>query len=185
MTLRGGVITVWRIPTAPTWPGAGSPSRTPTEARWSSTMTLTDEQTAESGERSRAQSLRERLSRRFPRAATMLILGVLILILNGLHVHSYGVISPFDENFHIDRLIRSSRFEFVQPDDKTSQESLDEVACRGTDDVLPWPPCMKGGHYKPEEFTYKGWNAESGSPPYYYVLTGVTARGLRALAATH
>ena len=86
-------------------------------------MTLTDEQTAETSERSRAQSLRERVSRRFPRAGTMLILGVLVLILNGLHVHSYNVISPFDENFHIDQLIRSSRFEFVQPDDTTTQKS--------------------------------------------------------------
>jgi hypothetical protein len=143
-------------------------------------MTLTDEQTTETGERSRSQSLRERLSRRFPRAGTMLILGVLVLILNGLHVHSYNVISPFDENFHIDQLIRSSRLEFIQPDDTTTQESLDEVACRGTDDVAPWPPCKKEGRYKPEEFSYKGWNGASSAPPYYYLVTGVTARILSA-----
>ena len=147
-------------------------------------MTATDEQIAETAERSPVRSLRERLDRRFPRAGTMLILGVLIVILNGLHVHSYSVISPFDENFHIDRLIRSSRFEFVQPDDQTSQESLDEVACRGTDDVAPWPPCTKG-RYDPKEFSYKGWNAASGNPPYYYVATGVTARVLRALPGPH
>jgi hypothetical protein len=143
-------------------------------------MTLTDEQTAEAGERPRAQSLPARLSRRFPRAGTMLILGVLILILNGLHVHAYTVISPFDENFHIDTMIRSSRFEFVQPDDTTTQESLDEVACRGTDDIAPWPPCKKEGRYKPEEFSYKGWNGASSEPPYYYFVSGVTARILRA-----
>ena len=143
-------------------------------------MTLTDERTAEAGERPRAQSLPARLSRRFPRAGTMLIIGVLILILNGLHVHAYTVISPFDENFHIDQMIRSSRLEFVQPDDATTQESLDEVACRGTDDVAPWPPCKKEGRYKPEEFSYKGWNGASSAPPYYYIATGVTARMLRA-----
>jgi hypothetical protein len=148
-------------------------------------MTLTDEQTAGTGERSRDQTLPARLSRRFPRAGTMLILGVLILILNGLHVHAYSVISPFDENFHIDRLIRSSRFEFVQPDDQTSQESLDEVACRGTDDVAaPWPPCTKG-RYDAKEFSYNGWNAASGNSPYYYVLTGGAARALRALPGAH
>jgi hypothetical protein len=149
-------------------------------------MTVTDEQTDEAAstartvDRSRAEGLHHRLARRFPRAGTMLILGVLVLILNGLHVHSYSVISPFDESFHVDQLIRSSRFEFVQPDDKTTQESLDEVACRGTDDIAPWPPCKTEGRYKPEEFSYKGWNLASSAPPYYYVVTGVTARILSA-----
>src|SRR6266508_3844857 len=138
MTLRGCVITVCRFPRLRHGMCRFAESDF-YEARWPSTMTLTDEQTAGASERSRAQSLRERLSRRFPRAGTMLVLGVLILILNGLHVHAYSVISPFDENFHIDQLIRSSRLELVQPDDATTQESLDEVACRGTDDPVPWP----------------------------------------------
>src|SRR5215216_4052758 len=109
-------------------------------------MTVTDEQTTETvetTERPPANRLRQRLSRRFPRAATMLILTAFVVLLNGLHVHSYTVISPFDENAHIDRLIRSSRFEFVQPDDQMSQESLHEVACRGSEIAL-FPGRLEG-----------------------------------------
>ena len=175
---------------------ADSPSRRRTEpAWWPSTVTVTDEQikeTAGTAERSPSDDIRHRLSRRFPRGATMLILTALVVILSGLHVHSYTVISPFDENAHIDRMIRASRFEFVHPDDEASQESLHEVACRGSEIVLlpgllegsydpnAWPPCMEG-RYDPEGFTYKGWNSASGNPPYYYFLTGVPARGLSDL----
>lgn len=145
-------------------------------------MTVTDEQTNEiagTAERSPSDDIRHRLSRRFPRGATMLILTALVVILNGIHVNSYTEISPFDEHLHIDHLIRSSHLEFMQPDDQASQESLHLVACRGSE-FHDFPACTKG-RYDPNDFSYKGWNSTSGSPPYYYVLTGVTARGLSDL----
>jgi hypothetical protein len=149
-------------------------------------MTVTDEQTseaadsAEAADRPDADRLRHRLARRFPRAGTMLILGVLVVILNGLHVYSYTAVSPFDENLHIDQLVRSSRFELVQTDDGLSQEAMHEVACRGSE-VVVFPAC-KEGRYEPNDFSYNGWNTASSAPPYYYLVTGATARILSAPA---
>jgi hypothetical protein len=162
------VVPVRRIGTL--WPHAGGPHH----------MTLTDEQSAETGERSRAQSLRERLSRRFPRAFTMIIAAALVVILNGLHVHSYAAVSPFDENLHIDQLVRSSHLDFVNTDDGLAQESMHEIACRGSE-VVVFPVC-KNGHYEGNDFSYRGWNTASSAPPYYYLATGVTARMLSAPA---
>jgi hypothetical protein len=148
-------------------------------------MTVIDEQAAataekaETAERADTDRLGQRLARRFPRAGTMLIVAALIVILNGLHVHAYTVISPFDEHWHIDHLIRESRFEFVQLDDEPSQEALRESACRGSE-FWQFPPC-RPGRYDGADLSYKGWNSTSGNPPYYYFLTGLTARGLSNL----
>jgi hypothetical protein len=146
-------------------------------------MTVTDEQMDEAAEaddtaeRSRSKGLRHRLARRFPRAGTMLILGVLVVILNGLYVQSYDEVSPFDEVLHIDQLVRYSRFEFVQTDDGISQEAMHEMAC----ELDVGMPCTDG-RLDAENFSYKGWNTASSAPPYYYFLSGVTARALSALA---
>jgi hypothetical protein len=149
-------------------------------------MTVTDEQTdeaterAEATERSRRDGLLHRLDRRFPRAGTMLIVGVLVIILNGLHVHSYTELSPFDEMLHVDQLVRLSRFEFVQTDDGLAQEAMHEMACRESKEGV-LPPCNEG-RYDPEDFSYNGWNTASSAPPHYYFVTGVTARILSAPA---
>jgi hypothetical protein len=176
MTLRGGVITVWRF----RWLRRGLQRFAGSDYSRSAAilnMTLTEEQIAEAGEQSRAQSLRQRLSRRFPRAGTMLILGVLIVVLNGLHVRSYDEVSPFDEVLHVDQMARYSRFEFVQTDDGISQEAMRDIAC----ELDVGMPC-KDGRYDGDDFSYKGWNTASSAPPYYYFVTGVTARILSAPA---
>ncbi|MGI8797541.1 MAG: hypothetical protein ACR2IR_13335 [Acidimicrobiia bacterium] len=124
-----------------------------------------------------------RWSRRFPRAIPMLVLAGLVLVLNPLHVRAYTKVSPFDEYAHIDSMIRGSRGQIlVQPDDKLLQETLDEVACREADTEvtgLRFPRCREG-RYDPATFAYRGWNQASAHTPYYYVLTGVAARALRA-----
>jgi hypothetical protein len=146
-------------------------------------MAVTDEQTDETAgtagaaERSRSESFRRRLARRFPRAGTMLILAVLVVVLNGLHVHSYDEASPFDEVLHVDQLVRYSRFEFVQTDDGISQEAMHDIACR----LDVGMPC-NDGRLDADDFSYKGWNTASSAPPYYYFATGVTARVLSAPA---
>jgi hypothetical protein len=116
------------------------------------------------------------LDRRFPRAKWMLPLVVLVLVLHGLHVWAYPRISPFDEYAHIDSTIRASRGQFfVQPDDKLTQQTLSEVACRGSE-YTSFPRCKHGGRYDAKTFVWKGYNQASSYPPWYYAATGLVAR---------
>jgi hypothetical protein len=139
-------------------------------------MTVTDEQTTETAEPLPAPGLATRFSRRFPRAGVMLVAAALVFVLNGLHVHEYTSVSPFDENLHIDQLVRYSRFQFVQVDDGLSREAMHEIACRGSQLVV-FPAC-RAGDYTGNDYSYRGWNTASSAPPYYYFVTGVTARVL-------
>ena len=122
---------------------------------------------------------RRPLGRRFPRARIMITLVGLVLVLNLVHVHAYTLISPFDEYAHIDSVARGAHGQvLVQPDDELGQDTLREVACRGSE-FTGFPRC-RPGQYDPERFVYRGWNQASSHSPYYYVITGTGVRVLRA-----
>jgi len=111
----------------------------------------------------------------------MLVLIVLVLALNVAHLRAYDYISPFDEYAHVDSVDRGSRGQvIVQPDDQLGQETLREVACRGSEFIPALPRC-RPGRYDPTEFVYRGWNQASAHSPWYYVATGLGVRALRAL----
>lgn len=143
-------------------------------------MTVVGERPAASTPESAPRgALIARLVERFPRLRTMLVLGALVAVLNMVHVSNYSVISPFDEYAHIDSMIRGSRGQIlVHPDDQLTQATLDEVACRESEHA-EFPKCSPE-RYDPAEFTYRGWNQASSHSPYYYVITGLTARVLWA-----
>lgn len=129
------------------------------------------------------ESLLTRLSRRFPRARAMLVLAALVLLVNLMHIRVYNFFSPYDENHHVDYLLRGARGQVVlQADDKMLQESLREYVCHGSQ-VTPLPECGRD-RYRAADTTPFGTNAAAAHSPYYYVATGVTARALAALPAT-
>jgi hypothetical protein len=129
------------------------------------------------------ESRLEQLTRRYPRALTMLVLTVLVLALNVMHIQGYAFLSPYDENHHIDYAYRAAHGEIViQPDALFAEEILPEFACHGSQ-VAGWPECGRDD-YEPEAFGWRGVNSAVGHPPYYYVSTGVTARALGALPVT-
>src|SRR5574341_595117 len=142
-------------------------------------MTVVGEKPATPPTEPASASFWSRVSARFPRLRTMLVLAALVTVLNMVHVNKYTVISPFDEYAHIDSMIRGSRGQFlVHPDDQLTQETLDEVACREGEHAS-FPQCSREP-YDPRDFTYRGWNQASSHSPYYYVITGLAARVLRA-----
>src|SRR5688572_16524706 len=142
-------------------------------------MTLVDDPQAESPSSAEARPRFGRWFERFPRLRTMLVLAALVTVLNLVHVNKYTVISPFDEYAHIDSMIRGSDGQvLVQPDDQLTQETLQEVACRDSEEV-EFPRCG-AERYDPTDFTYKGYNQATSHSPYYYVITGLAARVLRA-----
>jgi hypothetical protein len=131
------------------------------------------------------------LARRFPRAKVMLPLAALVLVLNVLHVRAYATVSPFDEIHHLDYLIRGSRAQpFLQLDDRLTQEALRDIACRRHEQgLVPYGverpssmPVCGGGPFDARDFVWRGHNAAASHTPTYYLVTGSTARVLKAVA---
>jgi len=113
------------------------------------------------------------------RLGPFLVLIALVLPINLLHVERIRTISPLDELMHIDYLIRASKPGFLRMSDVFTQEAMDEIACR-RHPTQALPPCGQRP-YVPEQFSWKGHNLASSHSPYYYMITGVLARPLRAL----
>jgi hypothetical protein len=119
----------------------------------------------------------------------MAFLAAAVILLVVLHVRAYPVVSPFDEIHHIDYLERASRGQvIVQDDDRLTQSTLHEVTCRREETALvpygvknpkTFPPCGSG-HFDPDDFAWRGYNAAAPHTPDYYLVTGMTARVLRA-----
>ena len=90
-----------------------------------------------------------------------------------------ATISPLDELMHIDYLLRGAGPGFLRMSDRFSQEAMDEISCR-RHPSQPLPACG-ARPYRPEDYSWEGRNLASSHSPYYYVATGVVARGLRAV----
>ncbi len=97
------------------------------------------------------------------------------ILIVALHVHTYTTTSPIDELSHIDTLIKTSRFEVVEEDERVGQEAMREEACRGLDRGEPVPPCDTPT-FNPQEFHDYGVNIISTRFPVYHLLTGIPAR---------
>jgi hypothetical protein len=107
------------------------------------------------------------------------VLAAILVPLNLLHVARIATISPLDELMHIDYLVRGSGPGFLRMSDTFTQEAMDEIACR-RHPTQSLPPCGERP-YDPEQFSWKGRNLASSHSPWYYVVTGVAARVLRAV----
>src|SRR5262245_20124144 len=119
---------------------------------------------------------------RRPGALSVVPLGLLALalVLVGLHVREYRIVSPIDELQHIDYALKASQGELVRRGDHEGQEALREEACRGLDNPMPLPSC-EARSYDPTDFQEEGYNTAYAHPPGYYWVSGIGGRLLAAL----
>jgi hypothetical protein len=125
---------------------------------------------------------------RFPRLPAMLLLSVIVVVLVVPTARTVSGISLIDEREHIDNMLRGSHGRIGHPGQQLTQETLRELCARGRAapfipnyaPVAPFPACPSSGRLDPAAFAYKGVNTSTQDPPYYLV-TGLTARALRAL----
>jgi hypothetical protein len=118
--------------------------------------------------------------RRFPRLPAMLFLVVIVVVLDVPTVHTVNAVSFIDEQKHIDLVLRGSHGRIGHNGQKLTQETLRELCARGSE-IVGYPPC-RPGRLNPSEFdpVDKGRNIAAQDPPYPLV-TGLTARLLRAM----
>jgi 4-amino-4-deoxy-L-arabinose transferase-like glycosyltransferase len=119
---------------------------------------------------------------RRPGTWSLVPLGLLALavVLVGLHVREYSLVSPIDELQHIDYALKVSKGELVRRGDHEGQEAMREEACRGLDNPMPIPSC-EAPSYDPADFQEEGFNTAYAHPPGYYWVSGVGGRLLAAL----
>lgn len=110
----------------------------------------------------------------------MFVIMAVVVPVTVLHVRSFTQISPIDELMHIDSLIKSSRPGLVRMSQTFDQEAMAEAACR-RHPIDPLPACG-ATPYQPDQFSWEGRNLASTHSPYYYLVSGLTARALRALS---
>ena len=130
--------------------------------------------------RARRRSFGAVLLRRFPRLPAMVVLAGFVLLLNLPTLHVVNTVSDIDEREHIDLMLRGSHFRIGHNGQVLTQETLRELCTRGSESVR-WPMCTPG-RLDPAAFNREtnGVNNSAQDPPYY-VVTGLTARALRAL----
>jgi hypothetical protein len=118
---------------------------------------------------------------RFPRLPAMLVLTAVVVALNIPTLLVERKVSQIDEREHMDLMLRGSHGRIGHNGQVFTQETLRELCIRGSELFVEWPPCKPGRldplDYAPET---RGRN-NSGQDPPYYVVTGLTARALRAL----
>lgn len=121
--------------------------------------------------------MRDRLAwfeRRASGLALLLVVALAILLV-GLHVRAYPIISPIDELQHIDYLDKASRGEIVARGDRVGELAMRAEACRGIDAPIGLPAC-DAEVLRPSEFQEAGFNTAYIHPPGYYATSGVLAR---------
>jgi hypothetical protein len=103
-------------------------------------------------------------------------------------VRTVSGVSLIDEREHMDNMLRGSHGRIGHIGQQLTQETLLELCARGRAatfipnyaPVAPFPPCPSRGRLNPADFAFEGLNSSTQDPPYYLV-TGLTARALRAL----
>jgi Dolichyl-phosphate-mannose-protein mannosyltransferase len=109
-----------------------------------------------------------------------LALFALALVLVGLHVREYRLVSPIDEIQHIDYVLKISKGEVVRRGDRDGQEAMREMACRGIDYPMTLPSC-EARSYDPVDFPEQGFDTAYAHPPGYYLVSGLGGRLLEVL----
>ena len=124
------------------------------------------------------------LTRRRSPATVLALLSVLALALLqvALFIDRYPQFSPVDELQHADYMIKAAHGELLRRGDTIGPEAVREAACRGiVDPNRVVPDCTTNPERPPWLAEQAGVNSEEIQPPVFYVVTGVLARGLRAV----
>jgi hypothetical protein len=107
------------------------------------------------------------------------VLAVFAGLLIVLYIRAFPEFSPVDEFQHFDYMIKASRGEVVRTGDHVGLEAMHEEACRGLPGAS-FPSC-NSTQLKPADFQEEGFNTAYIHPPVYYFITGIVAKGFRAL----
>lgn len=94
-----------------------------------------------------------------------------------------GPFSIFDEATHADYSWQVAHGRVPAAGSVIDTEILREWSCHGSMNNVPQPPCGTPNPV-PTQYHGSGQNYNFGHPPVYYLVTGVTARGLSALGGT-
>jgi hypothetical protein len=111
----------------------------------------------------------------------MLLLAVAVVALYVPTLRTESAVSQIDEREHLDLMLRGSHARIGHNGQVFTQETLRELCSRGSELFVEWPPC-KPGRLEPLDYApeTRGRNVSAQDPPYY-VVTGMTARALRAV----
>lgn len=113
-------------------------------------------------------------------ALPLLVLAVLVFALNSLNAVRHPALSPVDELGHVDYLFAGSELTVPRAADQLRQETMREATCRGNDRG-PYPASCTAPFFEAPAFAWKGYSPAGNHTPYYYVVTGLAARALRAV----
>ena len=91
------------------------------------------------------------------------------------------VLSPFDEQQHLDYAVKAGNFDLPGDDERLGQTAMRETACRGIDTAGHRPARLRHAGARPGVFPDYGYNTASNALPGYYFPTGLIARVIDAL----
>ena len=115
-----------------------------------------------------------------PDRLAIALLGLLAVAVVGLHAAAYPQVSPIDEFQHIDYLLKASRFDLVELDERVGEPAMREESCRGLGYAWELPPC-DADVLDPAMYQEGGVSTAASHPPTYYLVTGMTGRVLTLL----
>jgi len=114
-------------------------------------------------------------------ALAILLLGLVSVTLVGVHVATYQVISPIDEESHIDYTLRAPGWQPTVSGDRWLPETMREEACRGKDRGRPAARHCTSVPLDAATFALGGYASAYLHPPTYYDVTAVVGRGIQRL----
>jgi hypothetical protein len=107
----------------------------------------------------------------------MLLVTAVVLILNVPTALRVEQVSPIDETYWMDYMLRGAKLQLERPGSPILPETISELCARGTNNG-PLPEC-KQHPVDPKKLYFRGANI-TGHAPFYFLVTGVVARALRA-----
>lgn len=108
--------------------------------------------------------------------------GFLLILVLGISVVAKGLpLSPIDEHAHLDYVLKAGQLHLPGDNEKLGHETRSIIACYGMDNDFPTPECGLQA-YGDSSFPDEGFSESAASPPTYFLLTGLTARLIRALS---
>lgn len=91
----------------------------------------------------------------------------------GLYANNERVLSPYDEQQHLDYALKAGGLHLPADNERLGQDAMRETACRGIDTAgLVVPECDSDA-FDPATFPDLGYNTAAGALPGYYLPTGV------------
>lgn len=111
----------------------------------------------------------------------ILLLGLVSITIVSVHVAAYQVISPIDEESHIDYTLRAPGWQPTVSGDTWLAQTMREEYCRGKDHGGPPRTNCDTIPLDAKTFALGGYTSGYIAPPTYYNVTAVIGRGIQRL----